>query len=134
MYKRQALIAPEAAEAIGARLKLSNVDRKRLMQATAGAGEEGPLALGYRAGVEGAIDRLLLAGQDPRPLLAWDRPVLPLGGGALVARGLAKGPDVAHTLRRIEDRWIAEGFPAEERVAAIADAEVDQALRSRRNA
>jgi poly(A) polymerase len=129
-----ALVAPDAAEAVGARLKLSNADRKRLIQASAGVGHEGPLALGYRAGVEGAIDRLVLGGADPRPLLGWERPTLPIGGGALVARGLGKGPDVARTLRAIEDRWIAEGFPPAERVAAIADDEVAQALRARRNA
>ncbi|MFK3889061.1 CCA tRNA nucleotidyltransferase [Sphingomonas sp. NPDC079357] len=129
-----ALVAPSAAEAVGARLKLSNNDRKRLIQATAGPGDEGAHALGYRAGIEGAIDRLLLCGADPTALIGWERPALPIGGGALVARGLAKGPDVARTLRVVEDRWIAEGFPAAERVAAIADEAVDQALRSRRNA
>ncbi|MEH3122279.1 MAG: CCA tRNA nucleotidyltransferase [Sphingomonas phyllosphaerae] len=129
-----ALVAPSAAEAVGARLKLSNNDRKRLIQASAGPGDEGPLALGYRAGIEGAIDRLLLAGADPRALVGWERPALPIGGGALVARGLAKGPDVARTLRAVEDRWIAEGFPPAERVGTIADEEVAQALRSHKNA
>ncbi|MEH3103358.1 MAG: CCA tRNA nucleotidyltransferase [Sphingomonas phyllosphaerae] len=129
-----ALVASGAAEAVGARLKLSNNDRKRLVQASAGPGDEGARALGYRVGVESAIDRLLLAGADPRALVDWSRPSLPIGGGALVARGLAKGPDVARALRAVEDRWIAEHFPDAERVAAIADDEVAQALRSRRNA
>ncbi|VXC98679.1 CCA tRNA nucleotidyltransferase [Sphingomonas sp. 8AM] len=128
------LVAPEAAEGVGARLKLSNSDRKRLIQSTAGGGGEGARALGYRVGLESAIDRLLLAGEDLHDLIGWQRPSLPIGGGALVARGLAKGPDVARTLRAIEDRWIAEDFPAADRVAAIADEEVAQALRSRRNA
>lgn len=127
-----ALLDPAAAEAVGARLKLSNADRKRLVQASGGAGDDGALALGYRAGIEGAIDRLLLAGADPTPLTGWTRPVLPIGGGALVARGLARGPDVARVLRRVEDRWIAEGFPAPERVAAIADEEAGQLLRATR--
>ncbi|GAA4218041.1 CCA tRNA nucleotidyltransferase [Sphingomonas endophytica] len=129
-----ALVAPAAAEGVGARLKLSNNDRKRLVQASAGPGDEGACALGYRVGIDSAIDRLLLAGADPGPLVGWERPALPIGGGALVARGLAKGPDVARTLRAVEDRWIAEGFPAGDRVEAIADEEVAQALRSRRNA
>lgn len=129
-----ALVDPTEAESVGARLKLSNADRKRLMQAWAGAGDEGPLALGYRVGVESAIDRLLLSGHDPRPLIDWHRPTLPLGGGALVARGLEKGPDVARALRRIEDRWVAEGFPDARRADVIADEEVAQALRARRNA
>ncbi|MBI0475212.1 CCA tRNA nucleotidyltransferase [Sphingomonas sp. MA1305] len=119
-----ALVPPDAAETIGARLKLSNADRKRLMQATAGPGDEGPRALAYRVGGTVAVDRLLLAGADVAPLDGWTPPALPIGGGALVARGLAKGPDVARALRRIETRWIAEGFPDSTRVEAIADAEV----------
>jgi poly(A) polymerase len=118
-----ALIPPAAAEAIGARLKLSNAQRRRLMMATAGPGDEGPRALAYRAGVESAVDRLLLAGLDPADIVGWVPPSLPIGGGALVERGIDKGPAVAAALRRIETRWIAEGFPGPARVAAIADAE-----------
>ncbi|MEH3047769.1 CCA tRNA nucleotidyltransferase [Sphingomonas adhaesiva] len=129
-----ALVAPGTAEAVGARLKLSNADRKRLAQADAGAGGEGARALAYRVGAMVALDRLLLAGADPAPILGWTPPALPIGGGALVARGIAKGPDVARTLRRIEDRWIAEGFPDAARVERIADEEADQLLRSTRNA
>ncbi|MGC5797621.1 CCA tRNA nucleotidyltransferase [Sphingomonas sp. NFX23] len=114
-------IAPAAAEAVGARLKLSNVDRKRLMAATAGPGEEGPLALAYRVGVAGAVDRLLIAGEDVSAIKNWTPPAFPFSGGALVERGLRKGPDVAAMLRRVETQWISEGFPRAERVAVIAD-------------
>ena len=116
-----ALVPPAAAEPVGARLKLSNAHRKRLIAATAGSGDEGPHELAYRHGVEGAVDRLLLAGGDPAPILGWTPPRLPIGGGALVARGLGRGPDVAAALRAVETRWIAEGFPDDQRVAAIAD-------------
>ncbi|MCT8002461.1 CCA tRNA nucleotidyltransferase [Sphingomonas sanguinis] len=122
-----ALIPPPSAEAVGARLKLSNLDRKRLIAATAGPGEEGPRALAYRVGVGGAIDRLLLAGEPVEPIRDWTPPTLPLTGGALVARGIGKGPEVARLLRQIETRWIAEGFPDEARVGALADAAVAQA-------
>ena len=128
-----ALVAPDAAEGVGARLKLSNNDRKRLEQATHGPGDEGPRALAYRVGVASATDRLLLAGADVAPLAEWTPPALPLGGGALVARGLAKGPDVARTLRAIETQWIAEGFPDAARVDTLADEAVAQALRAARN-
>ena len=114
-------IAPAAAEAVGARLKLSNVDRKRLMAATAGPGEEGPLALAYRVGVASAVDRLLIAGEDVSAIKDWTPPAFPFSGGALVERGLRKGPDVAAMLRRVETQWISEGFPRAERVAVIAD-------------
>ncbi len=114
-------IAPAAAESVGARLKLSNVDRKRLIAATAGAGDEGPRGLAYRAGMTGAIDRLLIAGKDISTIRDWTPPVFPFSGGALVERGLRKGPDVAAMLRKVETRWIAEGFPDGSRAAAIAD-------------
>ena len=127
--RRLAAIIPGAdAEAVGARLKLSNTDRKRLMAATAGAGDEGPRALAYRAGVVGATDRLLLSGDDLAPIRDWTAPKLPINGGALVARGLRKGPDVAAMLRRIETQWIAEGFPDATRLSTIADAMVAKAL------
>jgi poly(A) polymerase len=61
-------------------------------------------------------------------LQGWMPPKLPLSGGQLVAKGLTAGPDVARTLHRVEDRWIAEGFPDAARVAAIADDEVAQLL------
>ncbi len=127
--RRLAAVIPSAdAEAVGARLKLSNADRKRLMAATAGPGDEGPRALAYRAGPVVAIDRLLLAGEDLADIRGWTPPALPINGGALVARGLRKGPDVAAMLREIETRWIAEGFPNAERLSTIADAMVAEAL------
>ncbi len=52
------LVAPESAPVIGARLKLSNTERKRLEAATPDAGAEGPAALAYRVGVTSARDRL----------------------------------------------------------------------------
>ena len=121
-------IAPDAAESVGARLKLSNSDRKRLIAATAGPGSEGPQALVYRGGHTGAIDRLLVAGQDTAAIRDWTAPAFPFSGGALVERGLRKGPDVAAMLRMIETRWIAEGFPDAARVAVIADEMVAAAL------
>ena len=124
-----ALVPAGDADAIGARLKLSNADRKRLLAATAGVGDAGPRALAYRAGVEGAVDRLLLAGHDPAPIRDWAPPRLPLSGGALVARGLVRGPAVAAALRRIEDQWVAEGFPDQPRIDRIADGIVVAAIR-----
>ena len=49
--------------------------------------------------------------------------ILPLTGGALVQRGLAKGPDVARTLKRLEARWIAAGLPS-----GVPDEWIDQAV------
>lgn len=104
---------PAVAEAVAARLKLSNKARKRLGCAAANELGESPEALAYRLGTECALDRLLLAGRasDAARIADWAIPRLPIGGGALIARGLAEGPIVAKTLRAIENRWVAAGFP-----------------------
>ncbi|WP_267382118.1 MULTISPECIES: CCA tRNA nucleotidyltransferase [unclassified Sphingomonas] len=125
-----AILPPAQADGVAARLKLSNANRKRLVAAGTGIGSEGPPGLAYRAGETSAVDRLLLAGEDPRAIIGWTPPTLPIAGGALVERGLRKGPQVAATLRAIETRWIAEGFPDAARTAAIADDAVAQALRA----
>lgn len=101
------------AASIGGRLKLSNAISKRLV-AVAGAAAGTPQALAYRLGVDVAIDRLLLAdgtAADIATLNDWQRPVLPISGGHLIARGLTPGPIVAQTLARIEQSWIEQGFP-----------------------
>ncbi len=123
------------AESVGARLKLSNVQRKRLVAATEPDLLGSPRAAAYRLGRDEAIDRLFLfdatgAVDAARDLTGWDIPRLPLSGGALIQRGLTKGPDVARALRAVESQWVAEGFPDAERVGEIADAVADQALRS----
>lgn len=127
-----AVLPPDAAvnEAAGARLKLSNAERQSLASAIQPDFAEGPLPLAYRIGPERAADRLLLAGDadGARNAAAWAPPSLPITGGALIERGLSKGPDVAKALRRIEDRWIAEGFPGAARAGQIADSVVAEML------
>nr|WP_309623052.1 CCA tRNA nucleotidyltransferase [Novosphingobium sp.] len=84
------------------------------------AGEEqAARILAYRLGRNTALDRLLLTGQSIAPLEGWDIPVFPLKGGEIVARGVKAGPDVARTLRAVEARWLAEGFPAADRVHEV---------------
>lgn len=119
-----------ANDAVGARLKLSNAERQALASAIRSDFAEGPQALAYRIGADRAVDRLLLAGDVAGAMdaAAWVPLRLPLSGGALIGRGLSKGPDVAKALRRIEDRWIAEGFPDEDRAGQIADAVVAELL------
>ena len=122
-----ALLPPDPllAEKISARLKLSNKARKRLACAVNRDPGTSPEALAYRVGMECAVDRLLLAGEPAKAasVSGWRMPKLPIGGGALIARGLTEGPAVARTLRRIEDRWVEAGFPqgdAFERIVAEA--------------
>jgi len=127
---------PSVGETVGARLKLSNADRKRLASALhTEVGSPHPLA--YRLGREMALDRWLLHVTEPMDLGLgagdinnWPVPRFPLNGGAIVARGVAKGPDVARLRRVIEEQWIAEGFPDGARVEAIADQVVGNWLRS----
>jgi poly(A) polymerase len=108
---------PALAEQVASRFRLSSAQKKRLATAAARSDEqEAPRALAYRLGRSEALDRLLLAGAPAQALEDWDIPQFPLKGGEIVARGVSAGPEVARTLRSIEERWIAEGFPPRERV------------------
>jgi poly(A) polymerase len=133
--ERAAEIAPDAlrrlsallprdaaiAEQVAVRLRLSKKARKRLACAADALLENSPQALAYRCGLDCAIDRLLLAGRtaEAASLREWRKPAFPIGGGALIARGLPEGPIVARTLMRIEDRWIAAGFPSGQKFEAL---------------
>ena len=121
---------PLVAGTIGARLKLSNRARKRL--ACAAEYEISDYrAVAYRVGTECAVDRLLLANRpsDASLAMAWKPPRLPVTGGALIKRGLVEGPAVSRTLRRIEDRWIAAGFPTGADLDAIVSDALSETLR-----
>lgn len=107
---------PEIASRVAGRLKLSNKAKKRLVSAAEESLGLNPRALAYRIGTESAVDRLLLAGKpgDAAAIATWPTPRLPIGGGQLIARGIAEGPEVARTLQRIEETWVAAGFPTGE--------------------
>ncbi len=123
---------PALAELIAARLKLSNAQRKRLAAAVV-APEGDPCPLAYRTGVETALDQLLLSDRpitDALEIRDWQPPRFQLSGGAIVSRGVKAGPEVARLMKQVEQSWIAEGFPDESRVSALADEAVAQALRS----
>lgn len=121
-----ALLPPEAAlaEQVASRFRLSGAQKKRLVLAVSPAENADARALAYRLGVESAVDRLLLSEASIAPLADWATPVFPLKGGDIVARGVGAGPQVARTLRAVEARWIAEGFPNAERVATLLDEEL----------
>ena len=111
------------AEKVAARLKLSKRQRKQLALAAHRDLDERPTALAYRIGVGSAQDRLLLANRpaDAAALTGWVAPHLPIGGGALIKRGIVPGPGVARTLRAIEDRWVSEDFLAGARFEVLVD-------------
>jgi poly(A) polymerase len=118
---------PRLAAEIGSRLKLSNADKGRLVQAaTRSAVPADPRTLAYAIGPQATLDRLLLTG-DPRaaqwagPLSHYSRPRLPISGKDLIAMGLPPGPAVSRRLGEVEQQWVAAGFPADRnRVMAIA--------------
>ena len=113
---------PALARQIASRLRFSTVQKKRLISAAGRSPTpENPRALAYRLGVGEATDRLLLAGASLAPLAGWTPPQFPLKGGEIVARGVSAGPQVAHILREVETRWVAEGFPSPARVQALLD-------------
>jgi poly(A) polymerase len=99
---------------VAARLKLSNKARKRLGAAAASNLSDDPYQRAYRIGIEGAVDTLLLEGRHDAAVAisGWNVPRLPIGGGELIAKGVPQGPEVAKALRRIEDEWVAAGFPS----------------------
>ena len=92
---------------------MSNKAKKRLgCTAEEGLGSS-PEALAYYVGHDCATDRLLLAGKtaEAASLTEWTAPRLPIGGGALIERGMMPGPDVAKALKALETRWVEGGFP-----------------------
>ena len=104
---------PVLAADIATRLRFSNKAKKRLACSAGADLGSSPKALAYAVGIDCAVDRLLLAGRtsEAAEIASWKPPRLPIGGGALIARGLPEGPIVARTLKAIENRWVEAGFP-----------------------
>ena len=126
---------PAVADAVAARLRLSNAQRKRIASALEQVEPEPALtrARAYRDGVPAAIDQLLLSDLPPATIAAalarladWQPPRLPVGGARLIELGIVPGKAVAAALTRIEARWVAEGFPDATRVEAIAVEETER--------
>lgn len=129
-----ALLPADAAIAdqVASRLRLSARQRKYL---AAVAGHRGDIVrpirqLAHAIGVDAARDVHLIAGNGDavRDLVGWQVPMLPIKGGAIVARGIAAGPEVARILKAIEAQWVAEDFPDAARVAELAAQLVDQKI------
>ncbi len=117
----------KVADAVGARLRLSNADRARVAQAVVPADSAPVYAAAWAAGADVLLDRLLLAGRldDARRLLAWERPRMPVSGKDFVARGVGPGPEVAARLVRFEREWVAAGFPMNGAAVAVL---IDRAM------
>jgi len=118
--------SPDVAEIVAARLRLSKAQRAQLVNAAERQDTDvnNPRTLAYRHTPPFAIDRLLLLGEDARGLRDWQPPQFPLKGGAIVARGVAAGPDVARILQAVERRWIAANFPGEAQIEQFLQQEL----------
>lgn len=131
----------EAPNALTQRLRLSNRVADRLSAAAAAYPEAdvtaslAALRRGlYRHGCQAMSDALLLRVAEARlSPEAWqalyrnlkqiDVPVFPLKSARLISTGLAPGPELGRTLRRIEADWIAHDFSPiviEDAIDAIA--------------
>jgi poly(A) polymerase len=131
--RRLAALLPAAdtrvAADVGARLKLSNAQRVRVVAAVQPAGPAPHWAMAYKDGGETVVDRLLIAGEAAAtaPLIGWQRPKLPASGKDIIARGVLPGPEVARRLGAFERAWVKAGFPDD---AATVTALLDAAARS----
>jgi len=116
----------EAVRAAALKLRLSNAQRDRLVEAVAeridpAMSEAETRAAIWRAGRQAVEDRLYRAwasGADAgvvQRLLAlataWTPPKLPVGGKDLARLGLSPGPETGRLLKAFEDGWIADDFP-----------------------
>ena len=133
-FRRLAALLPDRAEVgveVAGRLRLSNAERDRLVAAlaTPDVAAEAPVGrlkvLAYRAGAPAVVDRLLLVHAAPpaaararlktqlAALRRWRRPIFPIKGGELIARGLPRGPEVGRLMTVLEDWWIENDFKPE---------------------
>ena len=117
---------PARTAEVARRLRLSNAQRDRLVEAVGGEvalglTEPQARAMIYRDGRQAFEDRVMRAwatggeAEEARRLLAlaqeWARPSLPVGGRDLARLGLKPGPETGRVLKAFEASWIADDFP-----------------------
>ena len=115
-----------AVHDVANRLKMSNDERHRLNWAVqhdaplwGGITEQEVRTALYNAGQQTIRDRLMLewAGDgtaDWSEVLTlvdtWQRPTMPVSGADLLKQGLAEGPAIGDSLRKLETAWIESDF------------------------
>lgn len=122
---------PGEARRAASRLRLSNADRDRLMDAltprpelVSWLGPRETRRLVWRIGAQPFCDRALLSwAASPRPAAAaqwralmpiaqtWARPTLPLNGDEVASAGVPRGPLIGKVLREVEAWWVDQDFP-----------------------
>ncbi len=129
-----AVLIEEDADRLGERLRLANVEHRRLHAMATGWHRLSPVsteqerrALVYRLGAEAFTDRVVLAwartgasagdaDAEWKTLATlparWPAPAFPLRAAEFIARGVEKGPALGAAMHAAEQAWIAAGFPA----------------------
>ena len=149
MLRLMAMVPPDAERMRGlsARLKMSRVEADRLAKWAEAPVVKPTMAITaldrllYRTGVEALTDRIRLSlvsarsrtESDPAALtdtaghsrhlaraLSWNRPVFPVAGADLIARGTEPGPGMGAQLAALEARWVESNFTLDK--AALLDA------------
>jgi tRNA nucleotidyltransferase/poly(A) polymerase len=134
LLRLEAILPPHRAriESLAERLRLSRPETGRLLawaeapEADLGLLESDLAKALYRNGRDGIRERMRHAlareidknhedaAEKLRQQLAfadrWIRPVFPVAGKDLVARGLTPGPEVGKELKELEARWVESGF------------------------
>ena len=124
--------APADAESLRQALRLSNAEFGRLrhlahaVPPTPALGANERRIVLYRMGPQGYCDAVRLAWASDegafgaaswRELLDlpehWPVPRFPVSGADLAGRGIPSGPEMGRLLTRLEDWWMAAGFPAD---------------------
>jgi poly(A) polymerase len=130
-------------------LRLANAEYERLAamadgwwRVSAAVGAHAARSLLYRLKAEKFRDRAMLAWSRSwsegatdshwHDLVSlpdrWAVPVFPLKAADFLARGVEKGPALGAAMRKAEEAWIAQDFPADgPALARIADAAVADA-------
>lgn len=121
--RRLAALLPAASavlDDVAVRLRLSKVERKRLVAMVAPP-QADARAEAYWDGLDAAIDRRLLAGVVVDAALdGWAKPRVPISGRDLIARGVPPGPEVSRRLGDFERAWVAAGCPADHETLLVA--------------
>lgn len=139
MLRLMAMVPPDAERMRGlaGRLKMSRAEADRLARWSEAPVLKPTMAITaldrllYRTGVEPLTDRIRLSlvsarsrtESDPAALtdtaghsrhlaraFAWERPVFPVSGADLIARGIKPGPEMGTQLAALEERWIESNF------------------------
>jgi poly(A) polymerase len=101
---------PETAEA------MSRAEFEKLLYSLGAEGAVAKLHLAIATNIgkgEGDLEALRRIGFLQKRLqetLDWQRPVFPLKGADLIARGMQAGPDVGEALSQLEKSWVDSHF------------------------